>query len=239
MGYRGGIAKATARMLRKQDKDIENKWKKPYTPFYDEQGIRSFSSPKEMYIQSSREHGNTTATENIHVQAYHMTEVMNLYHKEPKFDTRDDIRTFPIHGQYDKISWVLCKYHWCKVYLEAKKDNDCFPVTILGTPNNRPYLPEEMKGYLAYMWYKALGVVELQFNLANYWLEVRQEETLKDIKQNLKMINNWEIEFWELTQGKYKHLKKIRSDKDRLETTEELDCIQEEDGLYLASLFND
>ena len=67
MGHRGGVAKATARMLRKQDEDIENEWKKPYTPFYDEQGIRSFSSPKEMYIQSSKEHGNMTATENIHV----------------------------------------------------------------------------------------------------------------------------------------------------------------------------
>ena len=241
MGHRGGVARATARMLRKEDEAIENEWKKPYTPFYDEAGIRSFSSPREMYVQNAREHCDTSTTENIHIRAYHMAEAMNPLHKEPKFDTRADVRTFPTHEQHNEVSWVSCKYHWCKTHLEPKKDNDCFPVTIPGAPNDKPYSPVETMGYLAHDWYESLGVVELRFNLANYRLEVRREETLKDIQQQLRMIEEADKEFRELTEGRYEHLMKKTSPEgdNKTETTEELDCVWAEDGLHLASIFNE
>jgi hypothetical protein len=80
MGHRGGTARATARSLRKQDEAIENKWKKPYQPLYDEGGRRMFNNPKDRCIQTSREHCDTSTTENIHIRAYHIAEAINPLH---------------------------------------------------------------------------------------------------------------------------------------------------------------
>jgi hypothetical protein len=239
MGHRGGAARATARNLRKQDEAIENEWKKSYEPLYDEQGLRRFNSPKDMYIQGAKEHLDTSAADHIHIRAYHMAEAMNPHHKEPKFDDRDDVRTLPTNDKHDEISWVSCKYHWCKTHLEAKKDNDCFPVTIPGTPNDKPYTPEETMGYLAHTWYENIGVAELRFNLAYYRQEVRRQQTIEDIQQQLQMIEEAEKEFKELTKGKYEHLMKPNDEGEESEDTEELDCVWEADGLHLASIYDE
>jgi hypothetical protein len=240
MGHRGGAARSTAHYLRKEDERLENKWKQTYQPLYDESGIRMFNSPEDMYIQGAREHEDTKKAENIHIRAYHMAEAMNPHHKEPKFDTRDDIRTLPTNPGHDEISWASCRYHWCKLHFEDKKDNDCFPVTIPGTPNDKPYLPEEIMGYLVHSWYETLGIAELRFNLAYYRSQQKDQETAKAIRQSMQIIEEANQEFRELTKGKYDHLMKSSNDEEdeESEDTDELDCVWEADGLHLTSIYD-
>ena len=55
------------------------------------------------------------------------------------------------------------------------------------------------------------------------------------------MIKEADKEFRELMKGKYEHLIKENKpeDNNELEVIEELNYIWEEDGLYLASIFNE
>jgi len=80
-------------------------------------------------------------------------------------------------------------------------------------------------GYLAHTWYENLKVAELRFNLAYYRQEVKRQVTLKDIQQQLKMIEKADQEFKELTQGKYEHL--IKADNDYSNCNSK-DCKQHE-----------
>jgi hypothetical protein len=240
MGRRGKAAKATAQYLRSEDERLENKWKQEYRPLYDEMGIRMFNSKEDMYMQGSKERKDTAKNENIHVRAYHMAEALNPHHKEPKFNTRDSAKTMPTHPEHDNIAWVSCRYHWCELHMETKKDNDCFPVAIPGTPNDKPYSPEEVRGYLTHSWYENLGVAELRFNLAYYKSQQKDQETAEAIRESMRVIEEANQEFKELTKGKYNHLMKSdNGDKDNeSEDTNELDCIWEEDGLHLASIYS-
>lgn len=199
MGTRGKAARETARYLRQEDSRIESKWKQPYTPLYDETGIRCYSSKEDLCIQGAKEHGDTARTDHIHIRAYHLAEVVNPRLREPKFDVRDDVRTLPTHPQHDEIAWMSCRYHWCEMHLEAKKDNDCFPVTIPGTPNDKPYSAEEAIGYLTHLWYENLGVAELRFHLAFYRQQGKAQKTKKDIQENLRILEEVDKEFKELT----------------------------------------
>jgi hypothetical protein len=80
-------------------------------------------------------------------------------------------------------------------------------------------------GYLAHTWYKSIRVVELQFNLAYYQQEVKRQQTLEDIQQQLQIIKAADREFKELTKGKYKHLIKLNNKGEESEGTEELNCV--------------
>ncbi|KAJ0128891.1 hypothetical protein HZ326_28016 [Fusarium oxysporum f. sp. albedinis] len=89
-----------------------------------------------------------------------MDNATNPLHKEPKFNAKDNVRTFPTYLEHEELSWLLCKYHWYKEHRRNKEDNNCFPVTIPGTPNDKPYLATETEGYLVYLWYENLGKQE-------------------------------------------------------------------------------
>ncbi|KAL9570381.1 hypothetical protein ACKAV7_005460 [Fusarium commune] len=263
MGHRGGAARATARYLRKEDERIENKWKQAYEPLFDEIGTRMYLSPEDRCIQGAREHRDTQELEMIHVRAYHTNDAMNPLHKEEKFNKQDDIRTLPTHEEHAEVSWVSCKAHWCKIHEQAKLDNDCFPVTIPGTPNDRPYLKNETEGYLVHLWHDNLGVAELRFNMAHYRQVHKTKELLNEARHSIRIIEEAEREFEEATQGKYArkkaefmkqreewekeyqerisngqydHLMKEPSvDDTSSDTTEELQGQWEADGLHLRS----
>ncbi|SCO87742.1 uncharacterized protein FRV6_11869 [Fusarium oxysporum] len=107
-----------------------------------------WTSPEDRCIQGAREHGETNKLALLNVRAYHIDTATNLHHKEPKFNIKDNIRTFLTHLEHEELSWLSCKYHWCKEHRQNKEDNDCFPVMIPGTPNDKPYLATETEGYL-------------------------------------------------------------------------------------------
>ncbi|KAH7475360.1 hypothetical protein FOMA001_g11755 [Fusarium oxysporum f. sp. matthiolae] len=90
MGHRGGIARETARYLRKQDERLEQKWQQPYEQLFDETGSRMWTSPEDKCIQEAREHGETNKLALLNVRAYHMDNATNPLHKEPKFNVKDD-----------------------------------------------------------------------------------------------------------------------------------------------------
>jgi hypothetical protein len=165
--------------MRQEDQRLEAKWKKPYEPLYEENGNRYFNSPEDGCIQKAREHTDTLGQESILLRAYHTCDALNPLHKEPKYDARDDVRTSPTHPQHLEIAWASCKSHWCQLHQQSKEDNDCFPVTIPGTPNDKPYLTEEIEGYTMNRWYENLGVAELRFDLAYY----RQIQETKRIRR--------------------------------------------------------
>lgn len=260
MGHRGGAARRAARDLRKQDEQLEQKWKQKYEPLYDESGTRMYTTHEDFCLQGAREHGNTEKLETIPVRAYHTNDAMNPLHKEEKYDQRDDVRTLPTHEQHKHISWISCKYHWCDTHKQEKLDNDCFPITIPGTPNDKPYLREETEGYVAFIWHNNLGVLELRFSMAHYRQIHKTKELLEGIKHSQQLIEEAEKEFEEATQGRYAD-KKAEWEKQRQEwekeyqeriangeydhlmkepsvddtssdTTEELQCQWEADGLH-------
>lgn len=235
MGHRGGAARAAALYLRHEDERLEQKWKEPYEPLYDEQGLRYWNTNKEMCIQTAKEHTNTDNLSSLHIRAYHTNDATNPLLKEPKYDTRDDIRTLPTHPQHQEIAWISCRYHWCKAHKQDKEDNDCFPIEIPNTPNDKPYSREETKGYMVDHWYENLGVAELRFNMTLYRREHRINELTQGIKENMKIIEDAEKEFEEITRGRYEHLRKEPSiDDTSSESTEELQCQWEADGLHLT-----
>ncbi|KAF6527467.1 hypothetical protein HZS61_010511 [Fusarium oxysporum f. sp. conglutinans] len=203
MGHRGGAARLAARYLRKEDERLENKWKLPYEPLRDEVGKRMYLSPEDRYIQGAKEHGNTEGNEEIYVRAYHQHDAMNPLHREQKFNKDDDVRTLPTNPNHKDISWVSCKYHWCEHHRQSKEDNDCFPVTIPGTPNDNPYHEWETYGYSVYHWHENLGVATLRFNLAHYRQIHKTKELLEGIKHSQQLIEEAEKEFEKATQGKY------------------------------------
>ncbi|KAG7419477.1 hypothetical protein Forpe1208_v003480 [Fusarium oxysporum f. sp. rapae] len=232
MGHRGGAARAAARHLRREDERIEQRWRQPYEPLFDETGIRIWTSNEERCLQGAREHGNTNKLEVLHVRAYHMSDATNPLHKEPKFDPKDDLRTFPTHPGHKELSWVSCKYHWCGMHKQDKEDNDCFPVMIPGTPNDEPYLKEEVEGYLAYLWYENLGVVELRFHIAYYREIKKNQDHRQEVQQMIQEITEAEKEYQErMKDGRYDHLRKKpslndTSSEDEQETTNpELEAI--------------
>ena len=199
MGHRGGIARETARYLRKQDERLEQKWQQPYEQLFDETGSRMWTSPEDRCIQGAREHGETHKLALLNVRAYHMDNAINPLHKEPKFNIKDDVRTFPTHSEHEKLSWLSCKYHWCKEHRQNKEDNDCFPVTTPGTPNDKPYLATETEGYLVHLWYENLGVAELRFHMP-YYREIQKNKNLcEGIKQMTLEITEVEEELEALT----------------------------------------
>jgi hypothetical protein len=55
----------------------------------------------------------------------------------------------------------------------------------------------------------------------------------------LQIIEAADREFKELTEGKYEHLIKLNNEGEELEGTEELNCVWEADGLYLASIYDE
>jgi hypothetical protein len=199
MGHRGGVARETARYLRKQDERLEQKWQQPYEQLFDETGSRMWTSPEDRYIQGAREHGETNRLAPLNVRAYHMDNATNPLHKEPKFNVKDDVRTFPTHSEHEELSWLSCKYHWCKEHRQNKEDNDCFLVTIPGTPNDKPYLATETEGYLVHLWYENLGVAELRFHMP-YYREIQRNKNLcEGIKQMTLEITEVEEELEALT----------------------------------------
>ncbi|KAI8402590.1 hypothetical protein FOFC_17905 [Fusarium oxysporum] len=199
MGHRGGVARETARYLRKQDERLEQKWQQPYEQLFDETGSRMWTSPEDRCIQGAREHGETNKLALLNVRAYHMDNATNPLHKEPKFNVKDDVRTFPTHPEHEELSWLSCKYHWCKEHRRNKEDNDCFPVTISGTPNDKPYLATETEGYLVHLWYENLGVAELRFHMP-YYREIQKNKKLcEGIKQMTQEITEVEEELEALT----------------------------------------
>jgi hypothetical protein len=158
-----------------------------------------WTSPEDRYIQGAREHGETNRLAPLNVRAYHMDNATNPLHKEPKFNVKDDVRTFPTHPEHEELSWLSCKYHWCKEHRQNKEDNDCFPVTIPGTPNDKPYLATETEGYLVHLWYENLGVAELRFHMP-YYREIQKNKKLcEGIKQMTQEITEVEEELEALT----------------------------------------
>ncbi|KAH7461789.1 hypothetical protein FOMA001_g18899 [Fusarium oxysporum f. sp. matthiolae] len=199
MGHRGGVARETARYLRKQDERLEQKWQQPYEQLFDETGSRMWTSPEDRCIQGAREHGETNKLALLNVRAYHMDNATNPLHKEPKFNVKDDVRTLPTHPEHEELSWLSCKYHWCKEHRRNKEDNDCFPVAIPGTPNDKPYLAAETEGYLVHLWYENLGVAELRFHMP-YYREIQKSKNLcEGIKQMTLEITEVEEELEALT----------------------------------------
>jgi hypothetical protein len=178
---------------------LEQKWQQPYEQLFDETGSRMWTSPEDRYIQGAREHGETNKLALLNVRAYHMDNATNPLHKEPKFNAKDDVRTFPTHSEHEELSWLSCKYHWCKEHRRNKEDNDCFPVTIPGTPNDKPYLATETEGYLVHLWYENLGVAELRFHMP-YYREIQKNKKLcEGIKQMTQEITEVEEELEALT----------------------------------------
>jgi hypothetical protein len=237
MGHRGKHARTTAQYLRHRDEQISQKWEQPYEKEIDEDGLRIYNTQEDICIQGAREHGDTETGSKIYIRAYHTNDALNPLHKEPMFDTRDDVRTMPTHPQHNEIAWVSCKNHWCEQHKLDKMDNDCFPITITGTPNDRPYLTHEIEGYSVYLWYDYLGVAELRFNMALYRKTHKVNELTQGIKENMKIIEDAEKEFDEITQGRYEHLRKAPSvDDTSSENTEELQGRWEADGLHLDSI---
>lgn len=114
IGHRGGVAWETTRYLRKQDERLEQKWQQPYEQLFDETGSRMWTSPEDRCIQEAREHRETNKLALLNVCAYYMNNATNPHHKEPKFNAKDDVRTFPTHSEHEELSWLSCKYHWCK-----------------------------------------------------------------------------------------------------------------------------
>jgi hypothetical protein len=204
MGHRGGQARQVARLTRQEDQRLEAKWKKSYEPLYEENGNRYYSSPEDRCIQRAKEH--TPDMENIMVRAYHTCDALNPLHKEPKYDARDDVRTSPTHPQHLEIAWVSCKNHWCQSHLQDKEDNDCFPVTIPGTPNDKPYLKEETEGYTMNRWYENLGVAELRFDLA-YYRQIQQTKRssyeAERAQKTLNILEAQQIRFEDLDPEDY------------------------------------
>ncbi|KAL9572139.1 hypothetical protein ACKAV7_003717 [Fusarium commune] len=199
MGHRGGVARETARYLRKQDERLEQKWQQSYEQLFDETGSRMWTSPEDRCTQGAREHGETNKLALLNVRAYHMDNATNPHHKEPKFNIKDDVRTFPTHSEHEELSWLSCKYHWCKEHRQNKEDNDCFPVTIPGTPNDKPYLATETEGYLVHLWHENLGVAELRFHMP-YYREIQRNKNLcQGIKQMSEEITEVEKELETLT----------------------------------------
>lgn len=194
MGHRGGAARRAARELRKQDEQLERKWKQKYEPLYDEFGSRIYTSHEDFCLQGAREHGNTNELETIPVRAYHTNDATNPLHKEEKYDQQDDVRTLPTHEQHKQISWISCKYHWCDTHEQEKLDNDCFPITIPGTTNDKPYLKEETEGYVPFVWHNNLGVLELRFSMAHYRQVHKNKELLEGIRQMTQEITKTEKE---------------------------------------------
>ncbi|KAL9575839.1 hypothetical protein ACKAV7_000002 [Fusarium commune] len=172
---------------------------------------------------------------------------MNPLHKEEKFDEQDDVRTLPTYEGYAEVSWVSCNSHWCKTHKQAKLDNDCFPVTIPGIPNDRPYLKNETEGYLVHLWHDNLGVAELWFNMAYYRQIYKTKELLNEARHSIRIIEEAEREFeereeWEkeyqerINNGQYDHLmKELSVDDISLNSTEELQGQWEADGLHLRN----
>jgi hypothetical protein len=223
-----------------------------------------YLSPEDRYIQGAKEHGNAENNEEIHVRAYHQHDAMNPLHREQKFNENDDVRTLPTNPNHKDISWVSCKYHWCENHRQNKEDNDCFPVTIPGTPNDNPYHEWETHGYSVYHWHENLGVATLRFNLAHYRQIHKTKELLEGIKHSQQLIEEAEKEFEEATQGKYAYkkeeitkqlqewekeyqekivngqydhmMKKPSIDDASSDTTEELQGQWEADGLHLHGL---
>ncbi|EXL40782.1 hypothetical protein FOCG_16726 [Fusarium oxysporum f. sp. radicis-lycopersici 26381] len=213
MGHRGGAARRAARDLRKQDEQLEQKWKQKYEPLYDEFGSRIYTSHEDFCLQGAREHGNTNELETIPVRAYHTNDATNPLHKEEKYDQQDDVRTLPTHEQHKQISWISCKYHWCDTHKQEKLDNDCFPITIPGTPNDKPYLKEEAEGYVPFIWHNNLGVLELRFSMAHYRQVHKNKELLEGIKQMTQEITKAEKELETLELDKYQGWEKDYQDK--------------------------
>ncbi|SCO87530.1 uncharacterized protein FRV6_11657 [Fusarium oxysporum] len=184
IGHRGGIARETARYLRKQDERLNQKWQQPYEQLFDETGNRMWTSQEDKCIQEAREHGETSKFASLNIRAYHIDNATNPHHKEPKFNVKDDLS---------------CKYHWCKEHRRNKEDNNCFPVTIPGTPNDKPYLATETEGYLVHLWYENLGVAELRFHMP-YYREIQKNKNLcEGIKQMTQEITDVEEELEALT----------------------------------------
>jgi hypothetical protein len=212
-----------------------------------------YLSPEDRYIQGAKEHGNTEKIEEIYVRAYHQHDAMNPLHREQKFNKDDDVRTLPTNPNHRDISWVSCKYHWCEHHRQSKEDNDCFPVTIPGTPNNNPYHEWETYGYSAHHWHENLGVATLRFNLAHYRQIHKTKELLEGIKHSQQLIEEAEREFEKATQGKYADKKEgimrqqigigqidhpikwPSTDDATSDTTEELQGQWEDDGLHLRN----
>ncbi|KAF4439736.1 hypothetical protein F53441_12505 [Fusarium austroafricanum] len=124
MGHRGTLATQHARRLRKEDEKLDQEWKDEYKPLFDEIDIRMYASPKDRCMQGAREHRNTDEIENIYIRASHTHDALNPRHRGENYHIKDDL----------------------------KKDNDCFPVTIPSTPNDRPYLAKETEGYEVHSW---------------------------------------------------------------------------------------
>ncbi|KAF9779915.1 hypothetical protein IL306_001174 [Fusarium sp. DS 682] len=112
-------------------------------------------------------------------------------------------------------------------------DNDCFPVMIPGTPNDKPYLKIETEGYLVHLWYENLGVAELRFNMS-YYRQIHETKKLHEgIRQSQKLIKEAEKEFEEMTQGKHTRSRKEESSDDtNSEDTDEIQCYWGADGLH-------
>lgn len=235
MGHRGKHAKITAQYLRHRDEQISQKWEEPYEKEIDEDGLRIYNTQEDICIQGAREHWDTETGTKVYIRAYHTNDALNPLHPEPRFDTQDDVRTMPTHPQHGEIAWVSCKNHWCEQHRLDKMDNDCFPITIPGTPNDRPYLTREIEGYSVYLWYDYLGVAELRFNMALYRKTHKVNELTQGIKENMKIIEEAEKELNETTQGRYEHLRKELSiDDTSSEDTEEIQCNWEADGLHMT-----
>ncbi|KAH7468019.1 hypothetical protein FOMA001_g15870 [Fusarium oxysporum f. sp. matthiolae] len=227
MGHRGGIARETARYLRKQDERLEQKWQQPYEQLFDETGSRMWTSPEDKCIQEAREHGETNKLALLNVRAYHMDNATNPLHKEPKFNVKDDVRTFPTHAGHEELSWLSCKYHWCKEHRQNKEDNDCFPIMIPGTPNDKPYLKTETEGYLVHLWYENLGVTELRFHMP-YYREIQKNKNLRQgIKQMTQGITEVEKEFETLTLEEIQKGKIEFVDLGKYNREEKEECAQE------------
>jgi hypothetical protein len=104
---------------------------------------------------------------------------------------------------HEEISWVSCKYHWCEKHEQDKRDNDCFPVAIPGTPNDRPYRAEETEGYETYKWYENLGVAELRFSLAYYRQITLTKELCTEMQRAMIIVEDSRETFRNMIGDKY------------------------------------
>ncbi|KAJ3530145.1 hypothetical protein NM208_g9457 [Fusarium decemcellulare] len=151
----------TLKGIRKTDEEL---WTGTYPETYDENGNRYWHSLRERYIHTAREHVRTIDMPEICVRAYHRDLAENPRHPELPFNPKDDVRTYPTHPEHDQISWMSCQTHSCKIHLQEKQAQDCFPVSLPAQPNNKPYSRQETLGYKVWHWYDSIGVANAKFD---------------------------------------------------------------------------
>ncbi|KAL6352555.1 hypothetical protein LRP88_13019 [Fusarium phalaenopsidis] len=176
-----------SRKPRKSDKEL---WEEEdYPQLYDENNNRYWNSLRERYIQTAREHVETSDEQEICIRAYHRELAENPRHPEAPFNPRDDVRTYPTHQEHASISWMSCQHHWCETHREEKQEQDCFPVPLPHQPNHKPYLWYETEGYKVVHWYESIGVANARYSSKLYHATQEKKRITHKIEDWQKTIS--------------------------------------------------